>query len=220
MRDRNQIKTKKGWQSSGWDPEYLKVGDYIDEELGKEILDRDGIEDAEENQLYCFGVSDIFGGGKDGIGTHETIARRDNRSPWIYMGARPKNKFGNLDPAHARKVYICSRYTADTPEQIKKNVEATQQVCSVILLTQGNLPIAPHLYFPQILNDTDPIARDIGMNYGLFLLDHCDEMVVLVKKDDKTLSSGMQIEVEHAIRQGMDPRYIYIDEETGDIKEL
>lgn len=220
MRDRSQIKTRKGWQSSGWDPAYLKVGDYLEEELAEELTYRGNIEDVEENVLRSNGVTEFYGNEESRIETYETIARRDNRSPWIYMGARPKDKFGNLDPAHARKVYICSRYTADTPEEIKKNVEATQMVCSVILLSYGDLPVAPHLYFPQILNDTDPVARDIGMNYGLFLLDHCDDMVVLVKKDDKTLSIGMRIEVEHAVRQGMDPRYIYIDEEAGGIKEL
>ena len=45
---------------------------------------------------------------------------------------------------------------------IERNTESARQYCRIVLDT-GKIPIAPHLYFTQFLDDNDPSERRIGM---------------------------------------------------------
>lgn len=58
-------------------------------------------------------------------------------------------------------VYICSPFAGD----IEKNVAAARTY-SRFAVEQGYIPIAPHLLFPQFLNDTDPKERELGPFFG------------------------------------------------------
>ena len=51
-------------------------------------------------------------------------------------------------------VYICSPYAGE----IEKNVKAAQGY-SRFAVEKGYIPIAPHLLFPQFLNDANPKER-------------------------------------------------------------
>ena len=54
-----------------------------------------------------------------------------------------------------KKEYICSPYrpTGQNPEaERKRNVEKAQTACR-LAIDAGYLPLAPHLYFTQMLND-------------------------------------------------------------------
>lgn len=56
-----------------------------------------------------------------------------------------------------KKVYICSPYrpTGQNPEaERKRNVEKAQTACR-LAIDAGYLPLAPHLYFTQMLNDDE-----------------------------------------------------------------
>ena len=55
-------------------------------------------------------------------------------------------------------VYICSPYSGD----IEKNVNAARGY-SRFAVDKGFIPIAPHLLFPQFMNDTDPQERELGL---------------------------------------------------------
>jgi hypothetical protein len=55
-------------------------------------------------------------------------------------------------------VYICSPYAGD----IEKNVKAARDYCR-FAVDKGFIPVAPHLLFPQFMDDTDPQERDIGI---------------------------------------------------------
>ena len=48
-------------------------------------------------------------------------------------------------------VYICSPYAGD----IHANVEAAKRYCR-FAITKRCIPIAPHLLYPQVLDDSDP----------------------------------------------------------------
>ena len=48
-------------------------------------------------------------------------------------------------------VYICSPYAGD----IESNTTAARRYCR-FAVESGYIPIAPHLLFPQFLNDSDP----------------------------------------------------------------
>ena len=62
-------------------------------------------------------------------------------------------------------VYICSPYAGD----IETNTAAARRYCR-FAVEAGYIPIAPHLLFPQFLNDSDPKERELGLFFGNALL--------------------------------------------------
>ncbi len=101
-----------------------------------------------------------------------------------------------------RKVYVASKYAGD----VDVNVAATITYCRRVI-NAGYMPVASHLLYPQILNDSDPKERDLGLLFGLALLRMCDEVWVF-----GTVSPGVAQEVEEAKRLKKQIRYF---EEAG-----
>ena len=58
-------------------------------------------------------------------------------------------------------VYICSPYAGD----VSKNVENARSF-SRFAVDKGYIPVAPHLLFPQFLNDSNPKERQLGLFFG------------------------------------------------------
>ena len=54
-------------------------------------------------------------------------------------------------------VYICSPYAGD----VSKNVENARNY-SRFAVDKGYIPVAPHLLFPQFLNDNNTKERQLG----------------------------------------------------------
>ena len=86
-------------------------------------------------------------------------------------------------------LYICSPYAGD----IEKNVEAAQRY-SRFAVDKGYIPIAPHLLFPQFLNDRNPKERQLGLFFGNALMSKCSEVWVFGNR----ISAGMQDEIKRA----------------------
>ena len=61
-------------------------------------------------------------------------------------------------------VYICSPYAGD----VKANTANAQKYCRFAYRSHV-IPIAPHLLYPQFLNDADPDEREDGLFMGLVL---------------------------------------------------
>ena len=95
-------------------------------------------------------------------------------------------------------VYICSPYAGD----VETNVKAAQRY-SRFAVDSGYLPIAPHLLFPQFMNDGDPKERELAMFFGNVLMSKCAELWVC----GDTVSSGMAAEIERAKRKNYIIRY-------------
>lgn len=91
-------------------------------------------------------------------------------------------------------VFICSPYAGD----IENNVKAAQKYCR-FAVAMGYIPFAPHLLFPQFLNDTDPKERDLGLFFGIALMSKCAELWVF----GEMVSAGMAKEIEKAEKRGM-----------------
>ncbi len=98
-------------------------------------------------------------------------------------------------------VYVCSPFRGD----VERNVEQARNYCRQIS-ELGKIPIAPHLYFPQFLNDADPIERTRGISFGIALMCFCDEVWVF----GDVISEGMGLEIEYANSQGKVVKYIGI----------
>ena len=90
-------------------------------------------------------------------------------------------------------VFICSPYAGD----IENNVKAAHKYCR-FAVEMGYIPFAPHLLFPQFLNDTDQKERDMGLFFGIALMSKCAEMWVF----GETVSEGMAKEIEKAEKRG------------------
>lgn len=89
-------------------------------------------------------------------------------------------------------VYICSPCRGD----IEKNIAKAQGYCrEAVELFPDVVPIAPHVYCTQFLDDTNPQERDTGMDIGIALLDMCDEIWVYGIENP---SEGMSREIEYA----------------------
>ena len=72
-------------------------------------------------------------------------------------------------------------------------------MCSV-LSNLGYLPIAPHLYYTQFLNDKTPDERETGMACGLQQL-HDATAIIVVGDDEGRITRGMLQEVTYASYQ-------------------
>ena len=86
-------------------------------------------------------------------------------------------------------VYICSPFAGD----IEKNVVATRTY-SRFAVEQGYIPIAPHLLFPQFLDDSDPKERELGLFFGNAIMSKCSEIWAFGNR----ISEGMKAEINRA----------------------
>ena len=95
-------------------------------------------------------------------------------------------------------VYVCSPYAGD----IEKNIAAARTY-SRFAVEQGYIPIAPHLLFPQFLNDTDSKERELGLFFGNAIMSKCSEVWVF----ESHISSGMEAEVKRTKWKNYHLRY-------------
>ena len=99
-----------------------------------------------------------------------------------------------------KRVFICSPFAGDT----ERNIRIARRLCK-LEIEAGNAPFAPHLLFPQILDDVDPNSRDVGIACGLAYLAVCDEMLVYAGHG---VSAGMRRELTYALTHGILMRWI------------
>lgn len=95
-------------------------------------------------------------------------------------------------------VYICSPFAGDTEENIKR----ARGYCR-LAVSRGCIPLAPHLHYPQFMDDGDRQQRELGLWFALILLGECSELWVFGER----ISSGMAAEIAKAERRGMPTRY-------------
>ena len=90
-------------------------------------------------------------------------------------------------------VYICSPFRSNNKAEQYANVRAAQKYCRDAY-KQNCIPVAPHLYLPQFLDDDTPAERDLALRIGLRLIDYCSEVWV----HGNRISDGMRGEIEYA----------------------
>lgn len=105
------------------------------------------------------------------------------------------------------KVYIISRYSAKTWHERRFNKEVTKYYCRRIA-EAGKRPVAPHLFYTQFMDDDDPEARRLGLDFSIKDLDECDSFLLVIV--DGVISSGMRGEIEHVTRTGKRGRLMAI----------
>ncbi len=125
---------------------------------------------------------------------HEAIKRIERQE----KAERRKEKYRPL-------VYICSPFSG----KVKKNKRNARKYCR-FALEQHTIPFAPHLLFPQFMDDSSPEERKLAMFMNMIMLGHCEELWVF----GDSISAGMKQEIRKAERKRMKIRYF-----TEDLEE-
>jgi hypothetical protein len=95
-------------------------------------------------------------------------------------------------------VFICSPYAGN----VETNTENARNYCR-FAVKQNYIPFAPHLLFPQFLDDGDEEQRNLGLFFGMVLLSKCTELWVF----GDNITNGMYIEIEKARHRELPIRY-------------
>ncbi len=90
------------------------------------------------------------------------------------------------------------------------NVGAARKY-SRFAMEKGYIPIAPHLLFPQFMDDSDPVERKLGLFFGTVIMSKCSEIWVF----GNTISCGMAAEIKRARWRNYRVRYF-----TEDLEEI
>lgn len=86
-------------------------------------------------------------------------------------------------------VFICSPYRGD----VEKNIERVKRYCKRASVDR-KVPIAPHLYFTQFLNDESWGDRYDGMYMGQTLMEYCKQIWIFADE----LTEEMVEEIKRA----------------------
>ena len=97
-----------------------------------------------------------------------------------------------------RRVFVCSPYRGD----VIANVALARRTCREVL-ARGDAPFAPHLLYPEFLDDADAAERDRGIGAGLVWLAVADEVLVVGNPTD-----GMRREIAAAEALGLPVRQL------------
>ncbi len=99
-------------------------------------------------------------------------------------------------------VYVASPYKGDTATNI-----GNAKRYAAFVAKQTLVPMVPHLYLTQFLNDVIEAERDAGLALGLQMLKRCHELWVF----GEHISDGMKTEIEFAKRHDIPVKYFTTD---------
>jgi len=95
-------------------------------------------------------------------------------------------------------VYVCSPYSGNAELNTNR-----ARGYSLFVVNNDHVPLAPHLLFPQFLDDNDLEQRELGLSYALFLLRKCNALWVFGSK----MTDGMASEIKEAKKRRIPIRY-------------
>ena len=99
-------------------------------------------------------------------------------------------------------VYVCSPYAGDT----ERNTANTRRYCRFVV-DSGGIPLAPHLLFPQFMDDSDEHDHGLSMFMNMALMSKCAEVWVF----GEHISRGMTEEIRKAKEKQRPVRYFTTD---------
>lgn len=99
---------------------------------------------------------------------------------------------------NSKIVYICSPYRGIDRLEREQNILNAKKY-GVMALKMGCIPMIVHLSIAEIMDDSDPSQRKLGLNAALELLSICHEIWVFGINP----SEGMCGEIMHAIKKGI-----------------
>ena len=94
-------------------------------------------------------------------------------------------------------MYVCSPYAGD----VERNVLRARRCCRYAA-DHGCIPLAPHLFLPQFLDEKT--ERNLALFMGIALLSKCAELWIF----GENISPGMELEIRYAQKKGKPIKYI------------
>lgn len=112
-----------------------------------------------------------------------------------------------------KRVFVCSPYRATAYHSVKSNVKIARLICQW-MVEDGDIPFAPHLFYPQFMDDGDPEQRELGISFSKNWLATCDYMIVwspwIESGRRQEPSEGMTQEIKWAKEMGKE--IVYLDQ--------
>ncbi|QQS21750.1 hypothetical protein IPM09_04500 [Candidatus Saccharibacteria bacterium] len=96
-------------------------------------------------------------------------------------------------------VLLESPFAADTEEGLRANHDYAMAAMRDALMRHHEAPFASHLLYTQMLDDTVPIERHIGIEAGLAIGMFAERTVVYM---DRGISRGMRYGIDNAKKAG------------------
>ena len=127
---------------------------------------------------------------------------KDIKSSEGYMDLTPYDAMKNItrqdkaEKVFRPLVYICSPYRGD----VEENTKVARKFCRFVT-DKGQIPVAPHLLFPQFMDEET--ERELALFMGIILMGKCQEVWVLGEK----VTEGMSAEIEKANQRRQKVRY-------------
>lgn len=109
-------------------------------------------------------------------------------------GSRSRPRYKKRKVEAMKRIFVCSPFR----EYEVIGTDLAKHLCKIIA-NAGHAPFAPHLLYPQFLNDNDLKQRDSGIQCGLAFLDVCDELWLYTRNG---ISKGMRHEIQYAQSRG------------------
>ena len=107
------------------------------------------------------------------------------------------------------RTYIISRYRGSEREQ-KFNKNVARYFCKQ-LLDEDKIPVAPHIYYTQFLDDNFRDDRECGLKLGIMELRHSQSFLLVII--DGIISEGMKREIVEVSRMGIPGRIVTMTHE-------
>jgi hypothetical protein len=82
-------------------------------------------------------------------------------------------------------------------DKLQSNLNKAKDYCKLVI-AEGHCPLAPHLIFPQFLDEEHPADRELGIELGLTYILKADELWYWDKPSD-----GMQKEIRFAYKNNV-----------------
>ena len=112
----------------------------------------------------------------------------------------------NHPPPSRDFVLVESPFAGD----VEANVEYLKRAL-LDSLYRGEAPFASHLFYTQVLDDTIPEQRELGIEAGLAIGSFASKTVVYT---DRGISRGMEFGIQRAVDEGRPIEYRSISDES------
>ena len=90
-----------------------------------------------------------------------------------------------------KRIFICSPFRGSKRLLYERYA---RELCKYVL-DEGHAPFAPHLLYPQMLDDENKVERSLGIRAGLLFMQTCQELWF---GSAWGISEGMKFEIAQA----------------------
>lgn len=109
--------------------------------------------------------------------------------------------------SNMKRIFICSRLRGRNQKELDKHIEQARIFSKYIINKNYGAPFAPHLFYPQFLDDTVDFERKMGIDSGYAYLVVSDALFAFIDESE-IVSEGMRSEIQYAVDHGI-PVYPY-----------